>query len=71
MMNCYFEEINKLIELNNVTIAILIDGIRTIQKVNGETAFVSGLYSLIFDCLKDNAEYNRLLQAEYDDLTNF
>ena len=70
-MMSYYEEINELIELNNVTIKILLDGIRTIQKVNGETAFIEGLYSLIFDCLKDNAEYNRLLQEEYDNLTAF
>lgn len=67
----YYEEITELIELNNVTIKMLINGIRTIQKVNGETVFVEGLYSLIFDCLKDNAEYNRLLQEEYDNLTAF
>ena len=67
----YYEEITELIKLNNVTIKILLDGIRTIQKINGETKFIEGLYSLILDCLRDNAEYNRLLQEEYDNLSAF
>lgn len=67
----YYDELNELIELNNDTITMVLDGIRQIQKVNGETQFVGGLYSLILDCLKDNKEYNRLLKEEYDNLTAF
>ncbi len=73
----------ELIELNNESIEIAMDRVFTIKKneeneivkisINSDIDYptLMGMYRLISDCYLENVEYERLMQEEYKDLTNF
>ena len=78
-----YNQYKELIELNNESIEIAMDTIMSIKKnEENEITMVAikngldyptlmGMINLINDCYLENIEYERLMQEEYKDLTNF
>ena len=78
-----YNKYKELIELNNESIEIAMNRVFTIKKnEEGEIIKISinsdidyhtliGMYRLINDCYLENIAYEKLMQEEYDDITNF